>query len=295
MKNKCNIIRDILPLYVENIVSDDTKAFVDAHLEECAECKKVMENMRTPSELPSDVDAVPLRKIRRKLLVKKVTTILITVALVLALLITAFAFLTAPKYFDFTNDRLLVTEGDDGEIIISFNDDVTGYEVENIVRDGKTEYFISAWSTIWDKYFTKRGMQNAIIEPISKQFRVYYSQNNSDDSVLIYGKSAAHDAVVVLPRLVLGYYLMLAIALLIVSLLMLLIFRKRVAVKAWLLRILTFPASYIVGHICVKGFTTSTYSAARDFSLIMLTTMLIYIACLLALSLYMSKKQSRKD
>ena len=28
MKNECSIIRDILPLYVENIVSEDTSEFV---------------------------------------------------------------------------------------------------------------------------------------------------------------------------------------------------------------------------------------------------------------------------
>ena len=37
MKNNCNIIRDILPLYIENMISDDTRAFVDEHIAECAE------------------------------------------------------------------------------------------------------------------------------------------------------------------------------------------------------------------------------------------------------------------
>ena len=33
MKNECSIIRDILPLYVENMVSEDTSEFVKEHLE----------------------------------------------------------------------------------------------------------------------------------------------------------------------------------------------------------------------------------------------------------------------
>ena len=32
MKNECSIIRDLLPLYAENMVSDDTAAFVAEHL-----------------------------------------------------------------------------------------------------------------------------------------------------------------------------------------------------------------------------------------------------------------------
>ena len=38
MINKCNLIKDILPLYVENMVSADTREFVSEHLEHCEEC-----------------------------------------------------------------------------------------------------------------------------------------------------------------------------------------------------------------------------------------------------------------
>ena len=39
MSNQCNLIKDILPLYVEDMVSTDTQEFVNAHLEHCAECR----------------------------------------------------------------------------------------------------------------------------------------------------------------------------------------------------------------------------------------------------------------
>ena len=31
MENRCNIIRDILPLYIEDMVSPDTTAFLEEH------------------------------------------------------------------------------------------------------------------------------------------------------------------------------------------------------------------------------------------------------------------------
>ena len=42
MKNECSIIRDILPLYVENMVSEDTSEFVKEHLESCPACRCVV-------------------------------------------------------------------------------------------------------------------------------------------------------------------------------------------------------------------------------------------------------------
>ena len=51
MKNECNIIRDILPLYVENMVSDETSAFVKEHIEKCPECATELENMKAGAKV----------------------------------------------------------------------------------------------------------------------------------------------------------------------------------------------------------------------------------------------------
>ncbi|MBQ7875509.1 MAG: zf-HC2 domain-containing protein [Oscillospiraceae bacterium] len=48
MRNECNIIRDILPLYIENMVNADTAAFVNEHLENCAVCREELENLKNP-------------------------------------------------------------------------------------------------------------------------------------------------------------------------------------------------------------------------------------------------------
>ena len=38
MKKECSIIRDMLPLYFENMVSEDTAEFVKKHIENCPDC-----------------------------------------------------------------------------------------------------------------------------------------------------------------------------------------------------------------------------------------------------------------
>ena len=45
----CNTVRDMLPLYVDNIVSDDTRAIVEEHLTSCDACRKEYENMKMRS------------------------------------------------------------------------------------------------------------------------------------------------------------------------------------------------------------------------------------------------------
>ena len=46
MKNECSYVRDVLPLYLEGMVSEETSAFVKEHLENCPECAKEFEGMK---------------------------------------------------------------------------------------------------------------------------------------------------------------------------------------------------------------------------------------------------------
>jgi len=72
MKNECNIIRDILPLYVENLVSADTAVFVEAHLETCEACRAELEHMKHPGSVepavpdPQDSGVMPLKTFKKQ-------------------------------------------------------------------------------------------------------------------------------------------------------------------------------------------------------------------------------------
>lgn len=89
MRNECNIIRDILPLYIDEIVSEDTISFVEEHLEKCAACRTELEKMKTPNALEivasntQTNDEKPLKafkkKYNRKLFFIVAATVVITI------------------------------------------------------------------------------------------------------------------------------------------------------------------------------------------------------------------------
>lgn len=45
MSKQCNIVRDMLPLYVDGVCSEATTEMVKEHLVNCAECNKICEQM----------------------------------------------------------------------------------------------------------------------------------------------------------------------------------------------------------------------------------------------------------
>ena len=72
MKLDCCVVRDLLPLYVENMVSDQTALQIKEHLSECPECQKEYESFQNTGRLdvleePAQTQVKPFQKIMRKL------------------------------------------------------------------------------------------------------------------------------------------------------------------------------------------------------------------------------------
>jgi len=89
-KLNCNIVKDLLPSYIDEITSEETNKEIAEHLDSCSECTNVYKRMKgddTPIIVPETKEIDYLKKIKRK---SKLTTILITGATILAILALIF-------------------------------------------------------------------------------------------------------------------------------------------------------------------------------------------------------------
>ncbi len=52
MKNdlSCEVVRDLLPSYLDGVASGETKAAVERHMEECPDCRETLRRMKEPEE-----------------------------------------------------------------------------------------------------------------------------------------------------------------------------------------------------------------------------------------------------
>lgn len=294
MKRECSIVRDLLPLYMEGMVSEETADFVGEHLAACQPCQEEYQQLKQPTDLEQppqeEHPAVPLRLLKRKLVAKRVQTALLAGVFVAVVLLSAFAILSTPRYFPYTGDLLEVTPQADGSVSITLNERVTNYSVFAVPATqenaGRMEYYIEGWTSVWEQWFSNRGEQTMTLSPPGNAaVAVYYAQNNGQEDVLLYGDQTG-GGVVTLPGLVLGYYLFLAMAVFVVLLVVWLVVRKKLQVRQWVERALLLPPSYAVGHIIVLGFTTKSYSTTRDFILIVAIGALLYCLLLLAGSVF---------
>lgn len=295
MKLSCDVIKDLLPLYTEGLTSDDTKILVEKHLETCTDCKKQLESFQKPKIIPMDINVEPFKNLERKLFKKNIKTITLTIIVVLAIVIIGMSYITSPEYLPYSNNIMSLTEHEDGTIIIKFNEKVAGYDINRYkAEDGRGyDYHLTTWNTIWNQYIIKNKTQNIILNSDGEEVgAVYYYFTDGRADHLIYGKNLhKNGGVFTLPRLVLAYYILIAVILAILSGIFLFIFRKEKKKRYVLERILLFPISYIIGHFCIKGFTTSSYSAQRDFFAILLAMVPIYSIFLLFINWYSKSKK----
>ena len=95
MKNECYIVRDILPLYVEDMVSEETAKFVKEHLAECKNCREDYEGMKSmdglvenKSDNLEDINMVSsLKNIKNKINKKNRNRVLCAVATILVVIV----------------------------------------------------------------------------------------------------------------------------------------------------------------------------------------------------------------
>lgn len=331
MSKDCSIVQDLLPLYAEDMLREETKEFVNRHLSQCAACRAELDALRADVK-PAPVSAQPLRDLKRQLRRKKLTAVLLAVTLALTLATAGFAYLTAPQYLPYSETEWAISRSpsalaDDGSaadglsdlsgaesISVSLLVPVSGAEVTSTQDpdSGKTVYFITAWRTPLDTWCGTFDVSdtgdhaqreaNALLDALGETesartlftldatncTAIYYSPNNGQNDVLLCG--SRDGGVISLPRLALGYYVLLSLTLFITLGIAFFICRRK-KVGKMLGYLALIPASYLAGHLLVKGFTTTSYQMQRDFSLIVFAAVLIYSAVLLALSLLQQKRE----
>ncbi|MCM1063633.1 MAG: zf-HC2 domain-containing protein [Eubacterium sp.] len=85
----CSIIKDLLPLYIDDVVSAETRGFMEAHLAHCETCRQEYEKLSQNAAVADNAavrlrEAAPLRSLKKRLQRKR--ALLVSAALILLIL-----------------------------------------------------------------------------------------------------------------------------------------------------------------------------------------------------------------
>ena len=139
MRITCDVIQDLMPSYIDGILSEDSRALVEEHMGTCQECRKMLEIMKEEQGKEQNQmrsSAATLKKIRKKLIVRRVLTA--TVAVILTLIVAAAGYnhwYFNEKYMTLEDSGMYVKDN----CLYSSNNLINRMKVQ-YTEDGKTEF-----------------------------------------------------------------------------------------------------------------------------------------------------------
>lgn len=247
---ECNIVKDLIPLYDEELLSQESKEFVEKHIKDCEECKTYLSESLVESKISENDDTKTQLESMKKSINKRIRTLGFSVAfLLLAVFALVANYLTAPIYFEYSEDWFEKEKVGDNLNLIATNTDITNFNV----AEYKDEIMVEAYTTRWEM-ITRFG---AIVEKsiqIPNNKAIYYS--NKYDNAKALNTVENQGGIKELPRLALNMYFMVALSIVAVMVILytfMRLFKINTGKFKYWLALIFIPASYLIGFLLVKG------------------------------------------
>lgn len=218
MKYSCNVIRDLLPLYHDDVCSDDTKVIIEEHLSECKECQNYYKMLLESDSIGTqsfDADhekrkASFVKSMKRKIIWKQIIAGVLSVTLLVVLIISGISVLSHTEQIVEYNDNISVHMMDDDLISRIKGNNHSQVQIKRVtqyVNDHDEDYlFFCVYQTRWDSLITNDNVFSEVLlcpsdKGVDSVSRVYYYtgdytglenmditelQNIIDDSVLLW-------------------------------------------------------------------------------------------------------------
>ena len=126
MDISCNIIKDLLPLYAEDMTSEESKRLVDDHLCGCDECAKELAAIKKAPKLPLEVDVKSLKRVGDTIRRRRILTALAAIMTLVTVFASVCVYLFAPYYLTAEEAVEDVYLKEDGGLIIDYARGING-------------------------------------------------------------------------------------------------------------------------------------------------------------------------
>lgn len=162
-KISCNVIKDLLPLYLDDVVSEDTREMVEEHLDSCESCRKEADILKQNVVLPTNrslkySDAQILKKLKQRFFKRKVVISLVSVLASTAVIIGLYCYANLALFLiPYDSEKFSIVEKG-GKIYADYSGDNLAlwraFEPQKELTVGKEKNIVFFWvyETPWSKY-----------------------------------------------------------------------------------------------------------------------------------------------
>jgi hypothetical protein len=154
----CNIIKDLLPLYVDGSLSEDGERFVSNHLANCSDCRKEYEFMEGDLNLEVKTEKItaPINNLKKIYFYRGLKGVLISVVAVLCVFGIVSGWILWPAFHGFTtfDSNNLSILHENGKILIIPDSSASNRQLHYIykVNDDNTITMYFSFGTVRSQY-----------------------------------------------------------------------------------------------------------------------------------------------
>lgn len=190
MKYPCDIIQDLLPLYLDGVCSEKSKKAVEEHLAECSDCKDFFAAMREADKIEIDTHsanrerqkAASFQAVKKKLFRKQIFAAFASVIVLVAIAFAAVGVLKNTHKVVEYEDNVSVSMVDGnliGRLQGSQISQMTSKRV-TIITDGQEEnyLFFCMYDTKWAELITGSD--------VFSEYTLYFSDKGADQIDTVY-------------------------------------------------------------------------------------------------------------
>ena len=152
--NKCNVIKDLLPLYADEVCSEDSKEMVEEHLASCKDCTQELEDYRYNTGLPEVSADVAIKKFKKKMSKKNLIKIAVSVVICVAVLLGGIYTLFIPEFtVPYSEDLMTAKIPVDGGIDVHVNlpNYTQVYSMAEGASDDEFDIYLTVTQTLWSR------------------------------------------------------------------------------------------------------------------------------------------------
>lgn len=187
MKISCDLIRDLLPLYAEDLVSQESKKIVEAHLCDCPACAKNLEVLRKPMIPATPPSDAGLKHFRKRMIQRLILGAMAALFFSITLIVWLWGMAVRVDEIPMERAVIDVTE-EDGKVIV----ELTPVAAAGLTWDtrvdginGERQQYIWCSERLIDVFFPRETYRETIKLPLSKTSSVWYYENG--EMIRLYG------------------------------------------------------------------------------------------------------------
>lgn len=191
-KNDCKIVQDLLPNYIDKLTSKETNEYIEEHIKDCKDCKKILDAMQKDIQIQEKKlekkKVKYIKKYNHKLRILKTT--LLSIILIFAVLFVAFPG-RKMVIIESLGDKFEVYEQQSDNVHIKelvYNDSNLQFIHENYYKDNDLRKYVLTNPEADIKvtqYFYQNEIKQFIEEPEGKRLIIESRENNIEAPTLM--------------------------------------------------------------------------------------------------------------